>query len=184
MRKIVLAFVVGFAMQFASAQIYKTSTGSVKFHSHTSAEDIDATNSTVSAALNSSTGAVEFSVSINSFQFKKALMQKHFQENYMESSKFPKSTFKGSISNNSAVNYKKDGTYAVTVKGKLTVHGVTKDVSIPGNVVVKGNKVTLKTEGKDFKVKPADYKIKIPSENAAQIADAREVTVNCELTKK
>lgn len=167
-----------------NAQVYKTSSGKVKFFSHTNVEDIEGNNTTVAAALNSKTGAVEFSVNINSFQFKKALMQKHFQENYMESATYAKSTFKGTIQNNSAVNYSKDGTYNVTVKGNLTIHGVTKEVSIPGKVIVKGNKITLQTEGKDFKVKPTDYKIKIPANNAAQIADQIEVTVNCELTKK
>ena len=91
-KKIALSISILSFATLASAQVYKTSTGTVKFHSHTAVEDIDATNSTVAAAL-SVAGAVEFSLSINSFQFKKALMQKHFQENYMESSKFSKSTF-------------------------------------------------------------------------------------------
>lgn len=166
------------------AQIYKTSTGTVSFHSGTSAEDIDGTNSAVAAAMSASTGAVEFSMSINSFQFKKALMQKHFQENYLESSKFPKATFKGKLVDNSKVNYTKNGTYDVSIKGTLTIHGVSKEVTIPGKIVVAGNKITLKATGADFKVKPKDYDIKIPANNAAQIADEIEVTVNCELTKK
>lgn len=179
--KMVLMAALAFSSAgMAGAQVYKTSTGVVKFHSHTSMEDIDATNSTVAAAM-STAGAVEFSVSINSFQFKKALMQKHFQENYMESSKFPKSTFKGKLTDPKAVNYGKDGTYNVTVKGTLTIHGVAKEVSIPGTVTVKGNNVTLLA---DFKVKPKDYAIKIPAANAAQIAEEIEVSVNCELTKK
>ncbi|MBS3914707.1 MAG: YceI family protein [Bacteroidetes bacterium] len=179
-----LTMIMALAAIPLNAQVYKTSTGTVKFYSHTTVEDINATNSTVAAALNTATGAVEFSVSINSFQFKKALMQKHFQENYMESGKFPKSTFKGTVEKNSAVNYKKDGTYSVNVKGKLTIHGQTKDVTIPGKIIVKGGKITLTADGKDFKVKPADYKIKIPANNAAQIAEEIEVSVNCELSKK
>lgn len=179
--KTVLLFIALSAGNFLAAQIYKTSTGEIKFHSHTNMEDIDATNNTVAAAMSASSGAVEFSVSINSFQFKKALMQKHFQENYMETSKYPKSTFKGKITNKSAVDFNKNGTYSVTVSGKLTIHGVVKDVSIPGTVTVNGNTITLKA---DFKVKPKDYKIKIPAANAAQIADEIEVSVNCALTKK
>jgi polyisoprenoid-binding protein YceI len=108
-------------------------------------------------------------------------MQKHFQENYMETSKYPKSTFKGNLTDKTAVNFSKDGTYSVTVKGNLTMHGVTKEVSIPGKVVVKGKKATIQA---DFKVKPADYSIKIPAANAAQIAEEIEINVNCELTKK
>jgi polyisoprenoid-binding protein YceI len=165
----------------ASAQIYKTSTGVVKFHSHTNMEDIDGTNSQVSAACDAKSGAVEISMGVNNFQFKKALMQKHFQENYLETGKFPKSTFKGVITNNSTVTYTKDGTYAVTVKGKLTMHGVTKDVTIPGKLVISGGKVNLKA---NFKVKPEDYGIKIPANNAASIAKEIEITVDCALAKK
>ncbi len=180
---VMAALALGFAT-IASAQVYKTSTGKVSFHSHTNVEDIDATNSAVAAALSASTGAVEISISVNSFQFKKALMQKHFQENYMETSKYAKSTFKGKIVDNTKVTYTKDGTYAVSVKGTLTMHGVAKEVTIKGKVIVKGNKITLVADGKDFKVKPKDYGIKVPANNAAQIAEEIEISVNCELTKK
>lgn len=176
-----LAAALMFTAFTAQAQVYKTSTGVIKFNSTTSAETIDATNSQVTAAMDAASGAVEFSVPINSFQFKKALMQKHFQENYMESSKYPKSTFKGTIQNNKAVNYQKDGTYNVTVKGKLTMHGVTKDVTIPGKVVVAGGKVSLKA---DFTVNLDDYNIKVPANNAAQINKNIKVSVDCTLVKK
>jgi polyisoprenoid-binding protein YceI len=164
-----------------SAQVYKTSTGKIKFFSKTTAENIDATSSQVVAAVASTTGVVEFMVSVNSFQFQKALMQKHFQENYMETSKYPKSSFKGTIQNNSAVKYGTAGTYSVTVKGKLTMHGVTKDVMVTGSVVVTADKVTLKA---DFNVNLDDYKIKVPAENASQVAKTIKVTVDCPLTKK
>lgn len=183
MKKILAITLLALGLNTASAQVYKTSTGSVNFHSHTDMEDIDATNSTVVAAM-SAGGVVEFSVSVNSFQFKKALMQKHFQENYMETSKFPKSSFKGKITNMAGVNLTKNGTYTVSVKGNLTMHGVTKEVTIPGTVTVNGNKVTLKSDESKFKVKPSDYGIKIPAANAASIADEIEISVNCELTKK
>lgn len=166
---------------FKAGSVYKTSTGNIKFYSHTNMEDIDANNSQVAAALAPTTGAVEFSVNINSFQFKKAQMQKHFQENYMESSKYPKSTFKGTITDNSKVDYSKDGTYDVTVKGKLAIHGVTKDVSIPGKIIIAGNKATMDSE---FKVKLKDYNIKVPANNVANVSEEIKVTVNCALTKK
>lgn len=183
MKKIMLGVAAVLGLNMLQAQVYKTSTGSVKFHSHTDVEDIDGSNSTVAAAM-SAAGAVEISIAINSFQFKKALMQKHFQENYMESSKFPNSTFKGKITNMSAVNLSKNGTYAVSVTGKLTMHGVTKEITIPGTVVVNGNKVTLISDKEKFKVKPADYGIKVPAANAASVAEEIEIDVNCELTKK
>ena len=108
-------------------------------------------------------------------------MQKHFQENYMESGKFPKSTFKGSITNNSSVDYKKDGTYSVTAKGKLTMHGVTKDVTVPGKITIVGNKAVLKA---DFNVNLDDYNIKVPANNASQVAKTIKVSMDCSLVKK
>ena len=166
---------------YAEAQVYSTSSGTIKFFSKTTAENIDATNNQVKAALDSKNGNLEFAVSINSFLFKKALMQKHFQENYMESEKFPKSTFKGSVVDNAAVKYGTDGSYPVSVKGKLTMHGVTKEVIVPGKVSISGNKAVLAT---DFNVLLEDYNIKVPANNASQIAKSIKVSVDCTLQKK
>jgi polyisoprenoid-binding protein YceI len=170
-----------FLFSFAQAQVYSTSSGTIKFFSKTTAENIDATNNQVKAALDSKSGNLEFAVSINSFLFKKALMQKHFQENYMESEKFPKSTFRGSIVDNAAVKYGTDGTYPVSVKGKLTMHGVTKEIVVPGKVSIAGNKTVLAT---DFNVSLDDYNIKVPANNASQIAKSIKVSVDCTLQKK
>lgn len=165
---------------FKAGSIYKTSTGVIKFFSKTNMENIEATNSLVSAALSSEKGIVEFAVTINSFQFKKALMQKHFQENYLESGKYPKSTFKGTIADNAKVNYAKDGTYVVTVNGKLTMHNVTKDVVVPGKIIIAGKKATLQG---DFKVKLKDYKIVVPAQNASNVSEDIGINVNCTLIK-
>ena len=163
------------------AQVFSTGTGTIKFFSKTSAEDIDATNNLVKAALDAASGNLEYAVSVNNFIFKKTLMQKHFQENYMESGKFPKSTFKGNIINNSSVDYKKDGTYPVTAKGKLTMHGVTKDVTVPGKITIAGTKAVLKA---DFNVNLDDYNIKVPANNASQVAKTIKVSMDCSLVKK
>ncbi|MBL7812569.1 MAG: YceI family protein, partial [Bacteroidetes bacterium] len=95
--------------------------------------------------------------------------------------KFPKSTFKGALVNKSAVNFAKDGTYPVSVKGKLTMHGVTKEVTIPGSVIVKGTKATLSG---NFNVNLDDYKIVVPANNAASISKTIKITVDCGLVKK
>lgn len=106
-------------------------------------------------------------------------MQEHFNDDYMESSKYPKSEFKGKIENVNNVNFSKDGTYKVVAKGKLSMHGVTKDVSIPGTIVIKGKEATLNAK---FMVVPQDYNIKIPSMVASKIAKSIEITVNSILT--
>ena len=104
-------------------------------------EDIEAKNKTVAAVVDSKTGAIQFSAQMKGFEFEKKLMQEHFNENYVESNKFPKSEFKGTITNNSEINYTKDGSYTAKVKGKLTIHGVTRDVETTGTFKVSGGKI-------------------------------------------
>ena len=163
------------------AQKYMTRTGKVTFFSATSLENIEAFNNETGSVLDAKTGDIIFQVPIRSFKFEKALMQEHFNENYMESSKYPKAEYKGKITNLSAVNFAKDGRYDVQTAGKMTIHGVTKDVSIPGTITVKGNTITSASK---FKVKTADYNIAIPKLVEGKIAKEIEVTVNSIMDKK
>jgi polyisoprenoid-binding protein YceI len=118
-----------------------------------------------------------FQVPVKSFKFEKQLMQEHFNESYMESDKFPKAEFKGKMN---ATDLSKDGTYKTVVNGKLTIHGVTKDVQIPGTIIVKGAELTLNAK---FNVATADYNIQIPSVAKGKIANQIEVTINSVLKK-
>lgn len=160
------------------AQKYFTRDGKVKFFSDASMEKIEATNKSATAVLDASTGKMEWKVLIKGFLFEKALMQEHFNENYLESSKYPSATFKGEITNLSDVNFAKDGTYAAKVKGKLNIHGVEKDVETTGTVKVSGGTVTIHSE---FTVKCSDYNIKIEAGKVANIANDIKVTVNATL---
>ena len=117
---------------------------------------------------------------VNGFQFKSGLMQKHFQENYMETSQFQYSNFVGKISNIAAVNFTKDGEYPVESVGKLTMHGVTKDITVPGKVIVKGGNVVLKA---NFKINCSDYQIKIPTASMASVSNDIDIAVDCALAK-
>lgn len=182
MKKIVMAMALlcGMTMS-ATAQKYMTRTGKVTFFSGTPMENIEAFNNDVSGVVDAKTGDVLFIVPIKSFKFEKALMQEHFNENYMESDKFPKADFKGKITNLSAVNMAKDGAYPVQLQGKLTIHGVTKDVDMPGTLTVKGTALTAKTK---FNVKTADYDIRIPAMVENKIAKEIEVNVNTILNQK
>lgn len=177
---IALAVLVGFAVN-ASAQKYMTRTGKVTFFSSTPLENIEAFNNEVSSVIDSKTGEMAFIVPIKSFKFEKALMQEHFNENYMESDKFPKADFKGKITNLEAVDFSKDGSYTVKATGKMTIHGVTRDISVPGTITVKGNTATVASK---FNVQPSDYDIKIPGMVANKIAEQIEVTVNTILKQK
>jgi polyisoprenoid-binding protein YceI len=160
-----------------NAQIYKGKKNTVSFYSYTPMENISATDSVATVLLNSKTGDVIANVSIKGFVFPNALMQEHFNENYMESDKFPQGSFKGKI--NETVDYTKDGVYTVSMTGTLTVHGVAKPRTIKDiKLVVKGNTVTV-----DFKfdILLADHNIKIPEAVGQKIAESINVTVHSEL---
>jgi polyisoprenoid-binding protein YceI len=98
-------------------------------------------------------------------------MQQHFNEKYAESEKYPKATFQGKI-----VGYKADaaGAQQVKAQGKLTIHGVTKDIDVPGTVEAQGNKLQMKSK---FMIKVADYNITIPQLVFQNIAEEVEVTL-------
>ncbi len=163
----------------AFGQKYKTSTGNISFHSHATLEDIDAKNNQATALLDASNGNLAFIVAIKSFEFDKSLMQTHFNDNYMQSDTYPKSTFEGKIDNNGDVHYAQGGTASVTVSGKLTIHGVTKDVKAAGTATVSGTNVTLKST---FKIKLEDYGIK--NDKVKNISSEIEITVNVILAKQ
>jgi hypothetical protein len=157
---------------------YFTKTGKISFFSSTPMENITANHKSAVCLLNSATGDIEFALLVKGFEFKKAKMQEDFNQDYVESSKFPKSEFKGQITNNSTVNYPVNGSYPVTVKGKLTLHGVTKDIETSGTVVVKDGKLQVNAA---FNVLVADYNIKIPKVYGDLIAKSIKVTVDCAL---
>ncbi len=164
----------------SEAQRYITKTGYISFFSTTPVEDIEAKNHQVNAALDASTGEVVFKVLMKSFQFEKALMQEHFNENFVESDKYPNSTFKGKIVNIKDVNFSQNGTYDVSIQGDLTIKDVTKKINEKGKLEVNGEKVRgLST----FFVQVADWNIKIPGTVAANIAKSIRVDVDVDLEK-
>ena len=165
----------------ASAQDkYYTKSGKISFYSATSIENIEANNKSVVALLNTGSGEIQFSVLMKGFEFKKALMQEHFNKSYVESDKYPKAEFKGQVLNNSEIKYGTDGSYPAKVKGKLTIHGQTKDVETTGTITVKSGKLELHSI---FNVLVADYNITIPRIYRDNIAKSIKVTVNSALNK-
>lgn len=164
-----------------NAQVFTTSTGNVNFISATKFEEFSAQNNQVSAAVSADKGVVQFKVPVNSFQFEKALMQTHFQENYMESATFPNSTFKGKIKDVSNVKFNVDGVYDVVADGTLELHGVSKEISVPGKITVKGTAVNLAA---NFSILCSDYGVKIPKNNVNQVSNSIAIKVNCDLAPK
>lgn len=160
----------------ASAQtLFSTKTGQISFFSETPIRNIEAVNNEVISMINTLTGEIGFVVPVKSFRFEKSLMEEHFNENYMETSKYPKAVFQGKITNLNAIDFKKDGTYHASVEGKLTMHGVTRSVSSVGKVTVEKGKLTAVAS---FIVQLEDYNVKRPSIVAAEIAENVEIKIN------
>lgn len=178
MKKIILFAAIVAASFGASAQKYFTKTGYIGFFSHTAMEDIKGDNNKVTCVLDAATGQIEFSALIKAFAFDKALMEEHFNETYMQSTTYPKSTFKGKVDNMAGVNLKKDGVYKTKVTGELTMHGVTKTITVDASFTVAGGVITADTK---FSVNPEDYGIKIPGAVVDKIAKNIDVTVKTKL---
>ena len=158
----------------AFAQKWGTRTGQISFFSAAKMEDITATNKEVSAVVDAAAGTVAVSLDMRDFKFKRSLMEEHFNENYVESEKYPKAEFRGAIENDATVKWTTDGIYPIAVKGTLSLHGVTKAVTVPFTLIIKDGKAGV--SGK-FPLALADYGVKIPTLLTAKIAEVVEVTV-------
>jgi polyisoprenoid-binding protein YceI len=179
MKRATAIFAITFFFLAANAQKYMTRNGYIGFYSHTAVEDIKGDNNQVASILDISTGDIVFQVLVKSFHFDKALMEEHFNENYMESEKFPKSTFKGKITNLSSIDFSKPGKYDVTVEGDLNIHDVTNKVAAKGTIEVITGGINANSK---FNIVPEDYKINIPGVVRDNIAKNLEVTVTMKYT--
>lgn len=163
------------SISLVHAQKYLTRNGSIRFFSEAPMENIEAFNNQVSGIIDLETGGMAFTVLMKAFTFEKALMQEHFNEKYVESHSYPKATFKGTIKDFDSLEIGAEQT-VVTVSGKLTIHGVTKDISAPATLMqdTNGN-----IEGTSvFYIDIQDYDIKVPSAVRKNIADNIEIKVN------
>jgi polyisoprenoid-binding protein YceI len=154
-----------------------TRNGTIQFFSKTPLEDIKAVNKNVYSSLNTATGSLQFLVQIPKFEFRYSAMRNHFNdEDYMDSPKYPTADFKGKITDLSAIDFTKDGSYNVNIEGSLTIHGVTKTINTPASITVNKGQITGATT---FSVKIEDYNIVPPKIVFKKIAEIVEVTVNC-----
>ena len=160
---LIISFVISNGVM---AQNYICREGETSFFSETPLENIAALNKTVTSVLNISNNEIAVKIVMTAFKFKNHLMEEHFNENYMESTKYPNGVFKGKI--NEVIDWKKNGTYDVTTKGILNMHGVTKDRTLKGKLTIEGEKITLVS---DFDVPLVDHKIEVPTLVVAKIAE-------------
>ena len=172
---IVLAALLSFNM--AHSQVFMDKKSVIHFLSKATLEDIEATNKASVVVIDAATGNIQVQCQIKAFKFSSSFMEEHFNENYLESEKYPFSTFKGKI--NEKIDFTKNGEHKVTCTGKMEMHGVNQEVTIPGTIKINGSELTLEA---NFKVKPADYKIKIEGAYAEKIAKEIGVDVKSVLT--
>jgi len=154
------------------AQIYMTSAAKVQFFSETPLENIVASNTTVSTLINTTTDSILVRIKNAAFTFKNGLMQDHFNENYMETSKYPYDNFRGHITPD--IDYNKDNVYNVSATGVLNIHGVEKPSVIKGTLTVKDGTIRLDAK---FVVRTADFNIDIPKLVFEKIAESIQVTM-------
>ena len=162
---------------------FLTRDGKLKFDATATAspEKIEALSNSATCILDVATGDMAWQVQVKGFKFEKALMQEHFNENYMESDQYPKAVFRGKITNLAEVNLKNDGTYNAIVTGKMTIHGVEKEITTNGALTVKGEKIQINA---GFSLLLADYNIKIPSVVSGNIAKEAKILIDATLMPK
>jgi len=171
-RLLILIFLLTCAT-IAVAQQLRAVRGDVRFFSSAPIEDITATNERAGGVFDPATGDVAFLIPIKEFEFKKSLMREHFNENYMESDRFPDASFVGKVMGYVPGN----GTEEARAEGDLKIHGITKRVTLPGTIRQEGNKLWMEAV---FRVKLEDYGIEIPTLLFRNIAEEVEVTVKFE----
>lgn len=155
----------------AFCQKFKSISSSVHFFSEAPMEDIEATNADGQSAFDIGTGEIVFSIPIKSFIFEKSLMQEHFNENYLESDKFPKATFTGKVESFDPAFSTQQPAVA---KGSMKIHGIEQEISVEGKLKFTESTIELNTK---FPIRLEDYKIKIPKVVFYNIAEVVEVTI-------
>jgi len=172
MKTLFFMLVCTFGSLVGYAQRYQLASSEISFYSDAPLEDIKAETTEVQSIFDASSGEIAFRVTIQSFQFEKSLMQEHFNENYLESDKYPHATFEGTLQD---FNAEKASSQSVTAAGKMTIHGVTQPVEVEGTIQPEREGWEIQAT---FPITVADYKIKIPKVVFYNIAEVVDVTVH------
>lgn len=172
---IILFLFIVLLSQAAAQSRYIDRSGKASFFSSAPMEDIEAHNGQAVSIFDLQSGEMVASMLMKSFHFRKALMQEHFNENYIESDKYPKATFKGKVTNLHEFDVKKNGKYLLKVNGDITLHGVTKPISLEAEAIVKDGAINARAV---FPLIVKDFKIQIPRLVRNNIAEEVEVTVS------
>jgi len=153
-----LMIFTGIVLLNTSAQKYITRTGVIEIYSQTPLFTFKGVNKKVGSILDAEIGELVASTLIRSFSFEQTLVEERFNEIYMDADRYPKSTFQGKITDYKKINFSVDGSYNITIEGKLTMHGVTNYIKERGLLTIKNGNIIAKTE---FKVSLKAYKIEV-----------------------
>jgi polyisoprenoid-binding protein YceI len=180
MKKTLILFALVIATGSLFAQKKTTTSATVKFDASTAIDDLPkAENKTVIAVINTTTGDVAFEAAVKNFAFSNPTIQDHFNgEKWLNSEKHPSFIYKGKLSDLSAVNFAKDGSYSTKTEGVLTVKSVEQRITAPVTITVKGSTVTVTS---DFSIKLSDYGITGAPIDGGKIAKEPKITVSAEL---
>ncbi|MGC1243940.1 MAG: YceI family protein [Chryseosolibacter sp.] len=171
---LVSMLIIGFHSVCAQTK-YIDRHGHASFFSSAPMEDIRAENDQAVSIIDPQTGEIVASMLMRSFNFRKALMEEHFNENYVESDQYPKATFKGMIVNIAEVDFTKEGNYSLDITGEITLHGVTQPLSLKADAVVRGGTIQAKAI---FPLTVKDFKIEVPRLVINNIAEVVEVAIS------
>jgi hypothetical protein len=178
--KFILCLILMLVSMCFYGQKYSTRTGNLKFEASVpSFEEVAAENKTASAVLEASKGDLAVLALMKGFRFKVALMEEHFNENYAESDKYPKASFKGKVEGFDLSKVSGDAK-TFTISGELTLHGKTKKITDVAKISKSGDTIIITGS---FDVKPADFGIEVPGIVSKKVADKVAITYNLSLTK-
>jgi polyisoprenoid-binding protein YceI len=180
MKRTILLFVITTLSMLTFAQKKTSTSATVAFDASTAIDDLPkAENKTAIAAIDPAKSTVQFEASIKNFAFSNPKIQEHFNtKGWLNSDEFPKATFNGTITNPTAVDFKKNGTYTVNVEGDLTIKGKTQKVKTPATIVVAGNTVKANAA---FNIKLADFGVEGQPITAGKVSSEPKITVSAEL---
>jgi len=169
--RLIVIIILSSIVNVSLAQKYASDKSMVTFYSHALLEDITATNSKSSSIFDLTHSLVVFSIPIKDFQFEKRLMQEHFNEKYMETDKHPRAIFQGKFAD---FNIQTKGVQQVKAHGKMTIHGVTREMDAVGSVENQGDIIVMKSK---FIIVLEDYMVSRPQLLWQNIAEKVEVTI-------
>ncbi len=175
---LVISYLLMVGLVLQAQDKYFTKTGLVSFYSVAPLEDIEAHHRSVTAILDTKSGSLQFMLLVNGFEFDKELMQEDFNEDYLQTGKFPKSEFKGQVVNNAAINYSKDGEYPARVKGMLTIHGETKEMEAAGKITITQGRILMTAV---FNILLSDYNVPISKLVKDKISNKVKITLETSL---